>query len=852
MLGQVSRTSFKPGLKLFIDLRTKQGIRFLSSDGESHKRQRPQPRSLNLSIPSYVVWGSGTNVGKTLISAGICNFLSKDQARMVGRRVVVILHDRRGFPEDSDADTVAAVCGGRSEVGEHASQILINGPEVSYFPDLLHQDQACNVLARTEFAWSHAVGPHLAVQMEGRAVSDEQILQRLQEELSTFGERGGGAKKFAIIETAGAVNSPAPSGTSQVDLLRDLRLPGILIGDGQIGGISSTVSGKGMGTGGGGEKDWRAMESLLLRGIDISCIVMLDMGLRNEEAVANMVKKGFGGYTGKSIPVFGLPPLPRRRSNFSAAALRSWFLQCQDKFEKVTKLMEADHKERLQLLASAEERARSSVWWPFTQHDLVQSVTHIDARAGEDWWVYSKGSMSREAPPALLRWMDGAASWWTQRMDVGDMAMFCSQRTRMRQLYRQEKEDGGGLTERILKGPARGWGSRVFFSDDGSTAVEVALKMAMRKFMRTHSLLEKSPEELSKLKVRIMGLKGSYHGDTLGAMNAQAPSVFTGFKQMPWYDPKGVWLDIPTLAIVKGEWRIDLSAIPQAGKQLLTCRSVRCPPWPRRTESISRHISTTCPMRRLISCDQQVFDAYRQNIKIGALVLEIAMHGAGGMDFIDPLFQRILAEEATKRRIPVIADEVFSGMWRLGMQTACSMGGFHPDIACYSKLLTGGTVPLALTVASEDVFQAFTGSEKSEALLHGHSYTAHPIGCSVAIAAFDIFSDPELNPNLSAKQDKLVELWPMDKVVALSQRAVVKRVVPLGTVLVLELQTVGSSEQAFEGYASSLAKPYVEKLRERGIFLRPLGNVMYVMVTPTTSPSKCREILDLIADVIPA
>ena len=97
MLGQVSRTSFKPGLKLFIDLRTKQGIRFLSSDGESHKRQRTQPRSLNLSIPSYVVWGSGTNVGKTLISAGICNFLSKDQVRMVGRGVGVKLHARRGL-----------------------------------------------------------------------------------------------------------------------------------------------------------------------------------------------------------------------------------------------------------------------------------------------------------------------------------------------------------------------------------------------------------------------------------------------------------------------------------------------------------------------------------------------------------------------------------------------------------------------------------------------------------------------------------------------------------------------------------------------------------------------------------
>uniref|UniRef100_A0A7S0E974 7,8-diamino-pelargonic acid aminotransferase n=1 Tax=Hanusia phi TaxID=3032 RepID=A0A7S0E974_9CRYP len=567
-----------------------------------------------------------------------------------------------------------------------------------------------------------------------------------------------------------------------------------------------------------------------------------------------MVKKGFGGYLGKSIPVFGLPPLPRRRSNFSAAALRSWFLQCQDKFEKVTKLMETDHKERLQLLMSAEERARSSIWWPFTQHDLVQSVTHIDARTGEDWWVYSKGSaQSKEASPSLLRWVDGAASWWTQGVDANlhqlltkALAYGCGRYGHV--LFPENSHEAAlQLTERILKGPAKGWGSRVFFSDDGSTAVEVALKMAMRKFLRTHSLMELAPEELSRLKIRIMGLKGSYHGDTLGAMNAQAPSVFTGFKQMPWYDPKGVWLDIPTLAVMQGNWRIDLSAIPQVTEDEanLTFAS-----WAAALDMPKRAVSSLATSYRnyITSHFDNLPD---QSTKIGALVLEIAMHGAGGMDLIDPLFQRILVEEANKRSIPVIADEVFSGMWRLGMPTACSMGGFHPDIACYSKLLTGGTVPMALTVASEDVFQAFAGSEKSEALLHGHSYTAHPIGCSVAIAAFDIFSDPALNPNLSAKQDKLEDLWPIEEVVALSQRAVVKRVVPLGTVLVLELQPAGSKEEAYEGYASSLAKPYVEELRSRGIFLRPLGNVMYVMVTPTTSRSKCREIVEMMSAVIP-
>lgn len=84
-----------------------------------------------------------------------------------------------------------------------------------------------------------------------------------------------------------------------------------------------------------------------------------------------------------------------------------------------------------------------------------------------------------------------------------------------------------------------------------------------------------------------------------------------------------------------------------------------------------------------------------------------------------------------ERRIPVIADEVFTGLWRLGQVSAMSMLGREPDIACFAKLLTGGTVPMSVTLASEDVFNAFDGDSKAEALLHGHSYTAHPIGCQV-------------------------------------------------------------------------------------------------------------------------
>ena len=135
---------------------------------------------------------------------------------------------------------------------------------------------------------------------------------------------------------------------------------------------------------------------------------------------------------------------------------------------------------------------------------------------------------------------------------------------------------------------------------------------------------------------------------------------------------------------------------------------------------------------------------------VAALVMECVLHGAGGMDLIDPLFQRTLILVCKERGLPVVLDEVFAGIWRLGAEGAWELlgDGCAPDISCYAKLLTGGLVPLAITASTEDVFDAFRGPTKTHALLHGHSYTAYPVGCAVAAEAMRIYRDPEANPNL--------------------------------------------------------------------------------------------------------
>lgn len=126
---------------------------------------------------------------------------------------------------------------------------------------------------------------------------------------------------------------------------------------------------------------------------------------------------------------------------------------------------------------------------------------------------------------------------------------------------------------------------------------------------------------------------------------------------------------------------------------------------------------------------------------VAALVMECVLHGAGGMDLIDPLFQRVLILTCKERGLPVVLDEVFAGIWRLGAEGAWELlgDGCAPDVSCYAKLLTGGLVPLAVTASTEEVFDAFRGPTKMHALLHGHSYTAYPVGCAVAAEALRMY-----------------------------------------------------------------------------------------------------------------
>ncbi|KAG9716474.1 PLP-dependent transferase, partial [Aureobasidium melanogenum] len=257
--------------------------------------------------------------------------------------------------------------------------------------------------------------------------------------------------------------------------------------------------------------------------------------------------------------------------------------------------------------------------------------------------------------------------------------------------------------------------------------------------------------------------------------------------------------------------------------------------------------------------------------KFGALIMEPVILGAGGMLFSDPLFQHMLVKvareqcpelygkpeatsesELTWKGIPIVFDEVFTGLYRLGRFSSSSFVDVQPDISVHAKLLTGGLLPLCTTLASESIFEAFLSPEKSDALLHGHSYTAHAVGCDIARYSLKTMQEMDAGNSWTsfkaawkqednAKQN-LWSMWSQDFVRDLSLRSNVESVFALGSVLAISLK-----DPAGSGYTSTAATGLRDTLlhgssSENAIHSRVLGNVLYLMASMTTSPETVASI----------
>ncbi|OHC76488.1 MAG: adenosylmethionine--8-amino-7-oxononanoate transaminase [Rhodospirillales bacterium RIFCSPLOWO2_12_FULL_58_28] len=329
--------------------------------------------------------------------------------------------------------------------------------------------------------------------------------------------------------------------------------------------------------------------------------------------------------------------------------------------------------------------------------------------------------------------------------------------------------------------------NRVFFSDDGSTAVEVALKLAHQYWRNTGN-----PERR-----RYLSFEGGYHGDTVGAMSAGSKSGLFDH----WQDLMFKVTALPFPATWEGDLNVE------------------------EKEALSLHVLDAC-------LDEMSGET-------AALIVEPLVQGAGGMRMCRPEFLRAVAGRIKDAGILLILDEVMTGFGRTGDMFACLKAEVTPDIICLSKGLTGGFLPMSVTVAADAVYDAFVGDALSKAFAHGHSFTANPSGCAAALASLDLLEKDETKERI-----KMIEAVHHRRLFSLPESPRLARHRVMGTIAAVDVECRDA------GYAAEVGPILREFFMDRGLLIRPLGNVIYLLPPYCVSEDQLHRAYDAIAAAV--
>ena len=387
----------------------------------------------------------------------------------------------------------------------------------------------------------------------------------------------------------------------------------------------------------------------------------------------------------------------------------------------------------------------SGIWHPFTQHALAPPPPLI-ARGEGAWLITDDGR----------RILDGISSWWVTSHGHNHpriMAAIRAQTEKLDQVIfanftHQPAED---VAAALLQIAPKGL-SHVFYSDSGSTAVEVALKMALGFWHNS-----------GKPRTKVIALEHAYHGDTIGTMAAGARGVFNAA-----YEP--MLFEVVRLPFPTGRACATLAALEEAAK-----------------------------------------DA-------AALIVEPLLLGAGGMLIYDAEILRKMKALCERHGTLFIADEVLTGFGRTGTLFACEQAGIAPDILCLAKGLTGGSLPLAATLATPAIFDAHYSEDRRKTFFHSSSFTANPIACAAAAANLAIWHDEPVRARITAlgalQEERLAPFRTDPRF---------ENVRSLGTVAALDVKV------SDPGYMAGAALQLSAHFLSRNILLRPLGNTIYVL-----------------------
>ncbi len=403
-------------------------------------------------------------------------------------------------------------------------------------------------------------------------------------------------------------------------------------------------------------------------------------------------------------------------------------------------------------------RDKAVIWHPYTQHQTVADPLPIKQGKG----AYLMGENDK-------CYLDLISSWWVNLHGHAhpEIAKAIYEQAMMLEhviFAAFTHEPAVSLAEKIIALLPTGF-SKTFYSDNGSTAVEVALKMAYQ-YWRNQGQGQRK---------RIIAFEQGYHGDTVGAMSVSRKSgFFAHFEDL---------LFTVDMFPYPSTWHNDPLA-----------------------EIKSQHV---------IAQLSNYLDKYAD--ETAALIIEPLVQGAGGMRMCAPAFLRDLESLLRSHGVLIIYDEVMTGFGRTGSDFACITAQTTPDIICLAKGITGGCLPLAMTACQQYIYEAFLGDTFAKALSHGHSFTANPLGCAAGLASLALLQKQE-----TRQQIEMIARVHQQFLPVLSSIDLLEKPRQCGTIMAFDLKTKAD-------YGSQWSSHLQARFLELGLLIRPLGNVIYFL-----------------------